>query len=139
MKNINKSEILKEKLKIALNSTARAISDELINKPDQKNINESKKLDFLNLENLNSKNDFIRARAESDSLALKKKFSNEKIFRNNSPSNSSCKSLYSIAEKIRYELLGCKMLKGIETNLLKNYTQNIQSKRKGQIKKKTTS
>ena len=136
MKNINKSEILKEKLKIALNSTARAISDELINKPDQKNINESKKLDFLNLENLNSKNDFIRARAESDSLALKKKFSNEKIFRNNSPSNSSCKSLYSIAEKIRYELLGCKMLKGIETNLLKNYTQNIQSKRKGQIKKK---
>jgi len=136
MKNINKSEILKEKLKQALNSTARAISDELINKSNQKDINENKKLDFLNIENLNSKSDFIKARADSDSLALKKKFSNEKIFRQNSPSNSSCKSLYSIAEKIRYELLGCKMLKGIETNLLRNYNQNIQSKRKSQIKTK---
>ena len=135
MKNTNKSEILKEKLKQALNSTARAISDELV-KPDQKNINDSKKSDFLNLENLNSKSDFIKARADSDSLALKKKFSNEKIFRKNSPSNSSCKSLYSIAEKIRYELLGCKMLKGIETNLLKNYNQYIQSKQKSQIKTK---
>ena len=136
MKNTNKPEILKEKLKQALNSTARAISDELINKPDQNDINENKKLDFFNLENLNSKSDFIKARADSDSLALKKKFSNDKIFRKNSPSNSSCKSLYSIAEKIRYELLGCKMLKGIETNLLRNYNQNIQSKRKGQIKTK---
>ena len=135
MKNTNKSEILKEKLRQALNSTARAISDELV-KPDQKNINDSKKSDFLNLENLNSKSDFIKARADSDSLALKKKFSSEKIFRKNSPSNSSCKSLYSIAEKIRYELLGCKMLKGIETNLLKNYNQYIQSKRKSQIKTK---
>jgi len=136
MKNINKSEILKEKLKQALNSTARAISDELVNKPHQKDVNESKKLDFLNLENLNSKSDFIKARADSDSLALKKKFSNEKIFRQNSPLNSSCRSLYSIAEKIRYELLGCKMLKGLEANLLKNYHQNIQSKVKGQIKTK---
>ena len=136
MKNTNKPEILKEKLKQALISTARAISDELINKSDQNDINENKKLDFFNLENLDSKSDFIKARADSDSLALKKKFSNDKIFRKNSPSNLSCKSLYSIAEKIRYELLGCKMLKGIETNLLRNYNQNIQSKRKGQIKTK---
>ena len=136
MKNINKSEILKEKLKQALNSTARAISNELINKPNKKDINENEKLDFLDLENLNSKSDFIKARAESDSLALKKKFSNDQIFRKNSPSNSSCKSLYSIAEKIRYELLGCKMLKGIEKNLLRNYNQKILSKSKGQIKTK---
>jgi len=136
MKSTNKSEILKIKLKQALNSTVRAISGELIYKSNQKDINENEKLDFLNLENLSSKNDFIQARAESDSLALKKKFSNEKIFRKNSPSNSSCKSLYSITERIRYELLGCKMLKGIETNLLRNYNQNIQSKRRSQIKTK---
>ena len=72
---------------------------------------------FYNLENLSSKNDFIKARAESDSLALKKKFSDINIFKKNSPSNSSCKSLYYIAEKIRYESLGIKMLKGIEKNL----------------------
>ena len=100
MKSTNKSEILKIKLKQALNSTVRAISGELIYKSNQKDINENEKLDFLNLENLSSKNDFIQARAESDSLALKKKFSNEKIFRKNSPSNSSCKSLYSITERI---------------------------------------
>ena len=43
----------------------------------------------------------------------------------NLPSNSSCKSLYSIAEKIRYESLGMKMLKGIEKNLKENYQQII--------------
>ena len=36
----------------------------------------SKKFNFFNLENLNTKSDFIKARAESDSSALKKKFSN---------------------------------------------------------------
>ena len=44
--------------------------------------------------------------------------------------NSSCKNLYSIAEKIRYETLGCKMLKGIEKNLKDNYNQNISFKEK---------
>ena len=43
----------------------------------------------------------------------------------NLPLNSSCKSLYSIAEKIRYEALGGKMLKGIEKNLFENYNQII--------------
>ena len=64
----------------------------------------SKKFDFFNLENLNSKSDFIKARAESDSFGFKKKFSNDEIFKKNLPSNSSCRSLYSIAEKIRYSL-----------------------------------
>ena len=35
------------------------------------------------------------------------------------PSNTSSRSLYNIAEKIRYEVLGGKMLKGIEKNLKK--------------------
>ena len=47
---------------------------------------------------------------------LKKKFSNKEIFNKNLPNNPSCKSLYDIAEKIRYEALGGKMLKGIEKN-----------------------
>ena len=74
MNNINKSENLKEKLKQALTSTARAISDDLNVKENLENNKSSKKFDFFNLENLNSKSDFIKARAESDSSALKKNF-----------------------------------------------------------------
>ena len=44
------------------------------------------------------------------------------------------KSLYSIAEKIRYESLGGKMLKGIEKNLKDNYSQMLYLKRKDQLK-----
>ena len=65
--------------------------------------------------------DFIKARAESDSSALKKKFSDDKIHKKNQPNNTSCRSLYSIAEKIRYEALGARMLKGVEKNLKENY------------------
>ena len=127
---------LKEKLKQALNSTARAISDDFqINESSDNNKN-SKKFDFFEIENLNSKSDFIKARADSDSSALKKKFSDDKIYKKNLPSNSSCKSLYSVAERIRYESLGIKMLKGIEKNLADNYNQIINLKRKDQLKSK---
>ena len=73
MKN-NKAENLREKLKQALTSTARVISDDIYLKTiDEKN---KKDLNFVDIESLNSKKDFIKARAESDSSALKKKFSN---------------------------------------------------------------
>jgi len=131
----NKTESLKEKLRQALSSTARVISDDFgINL--KKNIKNSEKQNLVELENLNSKNDFIKARAETDSKALKKKFSNDLIFKKNLPYNSSCKSLYTITEKIRYEKLGSKMLKGIDKNLRDNYIQMINHKRKDQIKSK---
>ena len=132
----NKNDNLREKLKQALTSTARVISDDFNIKENLEHNKSSKKFDFFNLENLNSKSDFIKARAESDSSALKKKFSNNEIYKKNLPSNSSCKSLYSIAEKIRYESLGTKMLKGIEKNLKENYNQIIKLKRKDQLKTK---
>ncbi len=132
----DKSSNLKEKLKQALSSTARVISDDFKVKKNIDKNDKSIKTDFLNIENLNSKYDFTKARAESDSKALKIKFSNDKIFKKNQPKNLSCKSLYSIAEKIRYESLGIKMLKGIERNLLENYNQIINLKRKDQLKSK---
>ena len=132
----NKSEELKEKLRQALNSTARVISGDFETKDNFDQNKSSKKFDFFNLENLNSKSDFIKARAESDSSALKKKFSDDTIYKENLPSNSSYRSLYSIAEKIRYELLGSNMLKGIEKNLKENYNQLIELKRKDQLKTK---
>tara|TARA_B100001093_G_scaffold84866_1_gene76469 strand:- start:335 stop:2143 length:1809 start_codon:yes stop_codon:yes gene_type:complete len=136
MKNDNKSENLREKLKQALISTTKVISDDFSDKKEENENKNSKKFEFFNLENLNSKADFIKARAESDSSALRKKFSNGEIYKKNLPSNSSCKSFYSIAEKIRYESLGFEMLKGIEKNLKQNYNQAINQKRKDQLKSK---
>ena len=132
----NKEVDLKEKFKQALSSTVRVISDDIFTEKSLKENKSSKKFDFFDLDNLNSKNDFIKARAESDSSALKKKFSNELIYRKNLPLNSSCKALYSIAEKIRYESLGGIMLKGIKKNFEDNYNQVINLKRKDQLKSK---
>ena len=101
---------LKEKFKQALESTARVISDDLKAKEKPKNNKSSNKFDFFEIDNLTTKSDFIRFRAETDSNALKKKFSNDEIYKKNLPQNNSCRSLYNIAEKIRYETLGIKIL-----------------------------
>ena len=101
MKNSNKDANLKEKLRQALASTFKVIADELDTNDSASKNKSSKKFDFFELDNLNSKSDFIKARAESDSSALKKRFSNEKIYKKFQPLNSSCRSLYSIAEKVR--------------------------------------
>ncbi len=131
-----KENNLKEKFKIALTSTAKVIADDF----DVKKINSEerkiKEFNFLEIDNLTSPADFIRLRAETDSSALKKKFCNETIYKKNLPSNTSSRSLYNIAEKIRYETLGGKMLKGIEKNFQENYHQIINRKRKDQLKTK---
>ena len=132
----NRENHLKEKLKQALTSTARVISDDLETLEELKEGKKDKKIDAMNLDDLNSKSDFIKARAEYDSFALKKKFSNEEIYKKNLPSNSSCKALYLIAEKIRYEKLGSFMLKGIEKNLKENYQQIIETKKKDRVETK---
>ncbi len=136
MKNSNKDASLKEKLKQVLSSTIRVISEDFKIDNKKKENKSSKKLDFFELEKLETNVDFIKARADADSSALKKKFSNAKIYNKNLPNNSSCRLLYSIAEKIRYESLGCKMLKGIKINLHNNYYQVINLKRKDQVKSK---
>ena len=132
----NKRDNLKEKLKQALSSTARVISNDLDTKLQKKTNENSNKIDFVELEILNNKNDFLKARAMSDSKALKKRFSDDLIFKKNLPSRSSYRALYTITEKIRYESLGSKMLKGIKKNLENNYNQIIDAKRKDQLKSK---
>ena len=67
---------LKEKFRIALTSTEKVISDDfdLINKSSE---NDKKKdLNSIEIDNLTKPSDFIKLRAETDSSALKKKFSN---------------------------------------------------------------
>ena len=131
----SKETNLKEKFRIALNSTAKVISDDfdLVKKKLEDNKNKDISIE---IDNLTNPSDFIRLRAETDSSALKKKFSDDLIYKKNLPSNNSSRSLYNIAEKIRYEALGGKMLKGIEKNFHENYSQIINRKRKDQLKTK---
>ena len=132
----DKVTTLKEKFRIALTSTAKVISGDI--KLDNKSSDKKKPRDqnILEINDLNNLGDFIRWRAETDSAALKKRFSNDAIYKKNLPSNSSSKSLYDIAEKIRYETLGGKMLKGIEKNFSENYARILSSKGKDQLKTK---
>ena len=132
---MNKEDNFKEKFKQALISTVKVISDDYGPNIDKKNAS-SKNLNFFEFDNLNNRHDFIRLRAETDSEALKKKFSNKEIYQKNLPSNSSYRSLYNVSEKIRYELLGSRMLKGIFKNLNENYNQKLSLKRKDQLETK---
>ena len=133
---MNKEDNLKEKFKQALISTVKAISDDYkLEKEINKNLS-SKNYNFFELDNLNSKEDYTKLRAETDSEALKRKFSNNKIYKKNLPKNSSSRALYDISEKIRYEMLGTKILKGISKNLNENYFNKINLKRKDQLKSK---
>ena len=133
---MNKEDNLKEKFKQALVSTIKVISEDFkLEKEINKNFS-SKNFDFFELDNLNSKEDYAKLRAETDSEALKRKFSNKEIYQKNLPRNSSRKLLYDISEKIRYEILGSNMLKGISKNLKNNYLNKIALKRKDQLKSK---
>tara|TARA_B100001057_G_scaffold552_1_gene509 strand:+ start:1205 stop:3004 length:1800 start_codon:yes stop_codon:yes gene_type:complete len=124
---------LKEKMKQALTSTMKVISEDFRIKNQGKIKTNDNHSEVLKVDDLSSPEDFIRLRAEFDSYGLEKKFSNKEIFRDNLPKNSSYKTLYSLAEKTRYELLGCQMLKGVEKNLKQNYYQVINAKKEQRI------
>ena len=132
---MNKEDSIKEKFKQALTSTFKVISDDYINNKDKKEFDE-KSLQISELENINDKDQFRKLRAETDSQALKKKFSNNKIFEKNIPRKPSCQNLYKTAEKIRYEMLGSKMLKGISKNFYDNYNYKLKSIKTEKITKK---
>ena len=84
---MKKEDTIKEQFKQALISTAKVISDDYkINLKENKNFS-SQNFNFFELDNLNTTQDFIKYRAETDSAALKRKFSNEKIYKKNVPSN----------------------------------------------------
>ena len=131
---MKKEDNLKEQFKQALISTIKVISEEYKTDINLKKNLSSNNYNFFELDNLNNKQDYIKLRAETDSEALKRKFSDHLVYNNNLPKNNSCKSLYDVSEKIRYEILGSKMLKGISKNLKEYYTNKIALKRKDQLK-----
>jgi len=133
---MKKEDNLKEQFKQALISTIKVISEEYKTKVNLKKNSSSDNYNFFELDNLNNKHDYIKIRAQTDSEALKRKFSNKEIYQKNLPKNQVCKSLYDISEKIRYEMLGSKILKGISKNLKENYNLFLSIKRKDQLKTK---
>ena len=131
---MNKEDSFKEKFKQALQSTYKVIADDYKVIKNQKNT--EKPYNIGEIENINDKNQFKKLRAETDSEALKKKFSNRKLLDKNNPQNPSCRTLYQLAEKVRYELLGSEMLKGISKNFRENYKNRLQNLQQKEITKK---
>ena len=134
---MDKEELRKEKFKIALSSTIKVISgkEKLEFSFENKGVN-LKNLNFFELNNLRNIDDFTKARASADSEALKIKYSNKKIYKNNLPRNSTGKLLYNLSEKIRYEKIGSDSLDGVKKNLLNSYELKQKYKRKDQLKSK---
>ena len=98
---MNKDDLIKEQFKQALNSTIKAISGETYPLKDKKNL---KEFNISKFDNLKDKENFIKLRAEADSEALKRKFSDNSTLEQNIPKTPTCHTLYKISEKIRYEL-----------------------------------
>ena len=131
-----KEENFKEKFRQALISTAKVISNDYKSLKSKKKKLDTNSFEFFELEDLNDINDFIKFRAESDSAALKKRFSNREIYQKNIPNSSSRRNLYEVSEKIRYEFLGSQMLKGISKNLKENYNNKLAQKNNNSLKSK---
>ena len=110
-----------EKIKNALQSAAKALA--------RKNIKEKKeKFNTINppqLFSLKNKEEIIEARVTLDSQALKIKYNDEKISKKNEPVGQISKSLYKIAEKIRYEKIGSEQYDGVKKNINDFYTKKI--------------
>ena len=124
-----KREILEEQIKQALTSTFKVISNHIEDKNSKNKDLKIKTLDFSEIKDLKSKNDYIRLRASTDSKALKLRFSDNGIFIKNQPKNPALIKIYELSEKIRCEMLGSKMLNGIKKNLENNYYQKIDNKK----------
>ena len=133
---MKKDQNFKEKFKQALISTIKVISDDFKIDPKIKKGSNSNNFDFIEVENLENKQNYIKLRAEADSEALKIKFSDKETYNKNIPKNTAGKKLYDISEKMRYEILGSNMLKGVSKNLKNNYNYYLSIKRKDQLKTK---
>ena len=133
---MNKEDSFKEKFKQAILSTVKVISEDNFSNPKNKKQLNEENFKVNNIENIKDKNEIIKIRAENDSEALKRKFSNKSIFEKNMPSNHGCQSLYKLSEKIRYEMLGSEMLMGISKNFQNNYSNKLKKIDLTKIKKK---
>ena len=129
-------EILKERFKAAISSAVKVIAEQH-NLEVRFGANVSSKNETLNLPeilNLRNLQDFTNLRAFADSQALKIKHTDKKIYLENEPKGAMAKSLYAIAEKIRYEKIGSNKLKGIKNNIIQCYENKFKDKKVDEIK-----
>ena len=111
-----------EKFKNAVFSTAKAIARKSLSLEDQKQLD---KVTAPKIISINNREEMLEARANADSEALRIRHSDETIFKKNEPKGSVSKSLYKIAEKIRYEKIGSDQYIGIQNNLNNFYQKKI--------------
>ena len=133
---MDEKELLKERFKSAVSSAVKAISENFDLEIRFGNTTTSKKneLNLPDVVNLKKLQDFTNLRAFADSEALKIKYTNRKIYLENEPEGSMAKTLYAIAEKIRYEKIGCRNLKGIKNNITQCYENKFKDKKIEEIK-----
>ena len=133
---MNEEELLKEKFKSAVASAVKAISENFKIEIEFGNNNSSKKntLNLPEIVNLKKMQDFTNLRAFADSEALKMKYTDNKIYTKNEPQGAMAKSLYAIAEKIRYEKIGSDKLKGVRNNITQCYENKFKGKKIEEIK-----
>ena len=133
---MDEHELLKERFKSAISSAVKAISEnfdlEIIfgNKIDSK----KNSLSLPTVANLKKLQDFTNLRAFADSEALKIKYTDRKIYLENEPAGSMGRTLYAIAEKIRYEKIGSNKLKGVKNNITQCYENKFKNKKIEEIK-----
>ena len=133
---MDEQELLKERFKSAVSSTVKAISGNFDLEIKFGN-NKSEKENSLNLPevvSLKKLQDFTNLRAFADSEALKMKYTDKKIYLENEPKGAMSKTLYAIAEKIRYEKLGSDKLKGVKNNITQCYENKFKGKKIEEIK-----
>jgi cobaltochelatase CobT len=133
---MNDEELLKEKFKAAVSSAAKVISEklDLEVKFGQTLDSKNDSLTLPEIANLKNLQDFTNLRAFADSEALKIKYTDKKIYLENEPKKTMAKSLYAIAEKIRYEKIGSDKLKGVKNNIIQCYENKFKNKNIEEIK-----
>ena len=121
---MEKKDLHLESFKQALTSTIKSISeikDCDINFGQNSKNNSLKSVNLPELKKLEKFEDYSLIRAKADSEALRLKYSDTRTFNLFKPRGNNAVKLYEIAERIRYEKLGCDQFKGIKKNLLYNY------------------
>jgi cobaltochelatase CobT len=133
---MDEREVLIERFKSAVSSTIKAISGNftLDVKFGNDTSTSENSLNLPEVVNLKKIQDFTNLRAFADSEALKIKYTDKKIYLKNEPKGTISKSLYSIAEKIRYEKIGSDKLKGVKNNITQCYENKFKDKKVEEIK-----
>ena len=133
---MDEKEILKEKFKSAVSSAVKVISEnsDIEIKFGNNAASKDNSLNLPEIINLKTLQDFTNLRAFADSEALKLKYTDKKIYMENEPKGAMAKSLYAIAEKIRYEKIGSDKLKGLKNNIIQCYENKFKNKKINEIK-----